>query len=219
MTQRGKLEVLLTPLPVGEKRSSPRIPIRVRAYTEYSKSDDTETTVISDSSNASHQKNPVTRRRELARPLKSCLWSGGSTDRSAAEASCARKAVHWDDSDPQVFEVPRWPKDSPRCKHLGTPIAKSAGCHEYTCGVGSRRSEKTWPGMRLFKEWSRLQRGLGHIYVAGGGLIDMYSLDCDGDPVSMTIRHACHESRLGPGEKERRRLFEAELRELDSISF
>lgn len=238
----GKLEVLLTPLPVGEKRSSPRIPIRVRAYTEDSKSDNTETTVISNSSDVSRRKNPMTRRCELVRPLKSCLRSGGSTDRSAAEASCAPKTVHWDNSDLQVLEVPYWSNTASQCRHIGTPAGDRAGCREWTCGKGNKAFEdpKLISPHHTFKQWCVSQRGLGHIYVAGGGLTDMYLFDDDGDPVcwAFTMRHPCHESCLGPSKEERKRLFEeaqvaaeqakakaeaarrkAELRELDLISF
>ena len=245
MTQAGKLEVPLTPLPVGEKRSSPRIPVRsgwVRAYTEDSKS--TETTEISESKtpNASHRKNPSTRgRRELVRPLKSCLRFGGSTGRSAEEASCVRKAVRWDGSasDPLVVEVPYEPRTGPMCKHWETPQGYRWGCRMFSCGVGNRSSEHPQNYcQQSFKSWLAAQRKLGHNYVAGGGLIDMYLLDEAGDPLcrNFTIRHPCHESCLGPGKDERARLFDegrlaaelaqlerarrhAGLLELDSCSF
>ena len=211
-TQAGELKVVLAPLPVGEKRSSPRIPIRVRAYTEDSKPDNTEITEISNSSNASRRKNPVTGRSELVRPLKSCLRSGGSTDRSAAEASCTPKTVHWDDSDPPVFEVPYWSNTASSCRHFGTPAGNRAGCREWTCGIGNGAFEdpkRISPG-HTFKQWCVSQRGRGHIYVAGGGLTDMYLSDDAGDPVcwAFTLGHPCHESRLGPGKMERWRLFE-----------
>ena len=205
-SQVGKLEVKVTNLHLGGKNltSPSRIPVKRNSACE---SLDGQTVVSS---------------------CTDMTVDSSSSLKGVSGVPRIRKTVRFDDSDCGliVHEVAKYtPVAAVQCCHLESKVlAKKLDCQEFTCGLGNRSSEHTDNYFGLaFKQWQVDQRQMGHNYRAVGGLVYTHLVDSDGDVESPRSTNEVHKSRLGPGEKERRRRkmleLEAGLQDFDTCTF